>query len=145
MILQANQPVEILDAIEIARELKLKGVISGGSEAWKVAGAIKKADLPVLSAGTLNLPRHPYDPYDSAYTNPAKLHAAGVRIAIHSRSGSSGGGERPRNLPFEAATAVAYGLPEDVALKAITVTPAQILGVGDQVGSLETGKRANIV
>jgi imidazolonepropionase-like amidohydrolase len=102
--------------------------------------------LPVLLSGTLNLPRHAHDPYDSAYSNPAKLHAAGITVAIHSRSGSSGGGETAaRNLPYEAATAVAFGLPEDIALKAITVTPAQILGVADQVGSLETGKRANIV
>jgi imidazolonepropionase-like amidohydrolase len=146
VLLHADQPVEILDALDLARELKLKAVISGGSEAWKVTDAIKKADVPVLIAGTLNLPRHQYDPYDSAYTNPAKLHAAGVTIAITSRSGSSGGGETAaRNLPYEAATAIAYGLPEDVALKAVTVTPAQILGVADQVGSLETGKRANVV
>jgi imidazolonepropionase-like amidohydrolase len=146
VILHADHPVEILDAIELARELKLKGVISGGAEAWKVADAIKKAGLPVLIGGTLNLPRHPYDPYDSAYANPAKLSAAGVTLAIHSRSGGSGGGETAaRNLPFEAATAVAFGLPLDAALKAITINPAQILGVADQVGSLETGKRANIV
>jgi imidazolonepropionase-like amidohydrolase len=146
VLLHADQPVEILDALDLARELKLKAVIAGGSEAWKVADAIKKADVPVLIAGTLNLPRHQHDPYDSEYTNPAKLHAAGVKIAITSRSGSSGGGETAaRNLPFEAATAVAYGLPEEVALKAVTMTPAQILGVADQVGSLETGKRANVV
>ncbi len=146
VLMHADQPVEILDALDLARELKLKAVIAGGSEAWKVADAIKKADVPVLVAGTLNLPRHAYDPYDSAYTNPAKLHAAGVTLAISSRSGSSGGGETAaRNLPFEAATAIAFGLPEDVALKAVTITPARILGVADQIGSLETGKRANVV
>jgi imidazolonepropionase-like amidohydrolase len=145
VILHADQPVEILDALDIARDLKLKAVISGGAEAWKVADAIKKAAVPVLIAGTLNLPRHPHDPYDSAYTNPAKLHAAGVTFAIHSRSGGGGDETAARNLPFEAATAVAFGLPEEIALKAITITPAQILGVADQVGTLETGKRANIV
>ena len=94
----------------------------GGREAWKVADAIKKAE------GARPGRRHAqpaaamtYDPYDSAYTNPAKLHAAGVTIAIHSQSGNSGGGETAvRNLPYEAATAVAFGLPEDVALKAVT-------------------------
>jgi imidazolonepropionase-like amidohydrolase len=146
VLLHADQPVEILDALDLARELKLKAVISGGSEAWKVADAIKKADVPVLIAGTLNLPRHAYDPYDSPYMNPAKLHAAGITFAIHSRSGGSGGGETAaRNLPFEAATAVAFGLPLEVAVKAVTITPAQILGVSDQIGSLEAGKRANIV
>ena len=147
VVLHADQPVEILDALELARELKLKAVISGGSEAWKVADAIKKADVPVLVAGTLNLPRHPYDPYDSAYTNPAKLHAAGVTIAITFPLRQFGGGETAaQNLPFEAATAVAYRVARGCGTaRPSRYTPAQILGVADQVGSLETGKRANIV
>ena len=89
VIFHADQQVEILDALDIARELKLKAVISGGSEAWKVADAIKKAKVPVLVGGTLNLPRHDYDPYDAAYANPAKLHAAGVTVAIHSQGGGA--------------------------------------------------------
>ena len=145
MILHAEQQVEILDALDIIRELKLKGVISGGSEAWKVADALKQAKVPVLVGGTLKLPRHDYDPYDAEYANPAKLHAAGVTVAIHSKAGGSSNETAARNLPFEAATAVAFGLPEEVAIKAVTLTPAQILGVADQVGSLETGKRANLV
>src|SRR5208282_2069193 len=61
---------EILDALAIAKELKLKAVISGGSEAWKVAGALKEAGVPVLVGGTLNVPSHDHDPYDAAYANP---------------------------------------------------------------------------
>ena len=128
VILHAEQQVEILDALEIIRELKLKGVISGGSEAWKVADALKQAKVPVLVGGTLNLPRHDYDPYDAAYANPAKLHAAGVTVAIQSNRRGSTSETAARNLPFEAASAIAFGLPEDVALKAVTLTPAQILG-----------------
>jgi imidazolonepropionase-like amidohydrolase len=145
VILHAEQQVEILDALDIVRDLKLKGVISGGSEAWKVADALKQANVPVLVGGTLKLPRHDYDPYDAEYANPAKLHAAGVTVAIHSKEGGASNETSARNLPFEAATAVAFGLPEEIALKAVTLTPAQILGVADQVGSLETGKRANLV
>jgi imidazolonepropionase-like amidohydrolase len=145
VVLHADQPVEILDALDLARELKLKAVISGGAEAWKVADALKAAKVPVLVAGTLHLPRHEYDPYDAVYSNPAKLHAAGVTLAIRSQSGGPGTGTAGRNLPYEAAAAVAFGLPEDVALQSITLTPARILGVADQVGSLETGKRANLV
>ena len=145
MILHADQQVEILDALEIIRELKLKGVISGGAEAWKVADAIKQANVPVVVGGTLNLPRHDHDPYDSAYANPAKLHAAGVSVAIQTNRRGSTSETAARNLPFEAASAVAFGLPEEVALKAVTLTPSQILGVADQVGSLEAGKRANLV
>jgi imidazolonepropionase-like amidohydrolase len=142
VIFHADHPVEISDALAIARDLKLKAVLSGAAEAWKVADAIKQAKVPVLLAGTLNLPRREYDPYDAAYSNAAKLHAAGVTVAIHSKSN---GETAARNLPFEAAAAVAFGLPEDVALRAVTLTPAQILGVADQVGSLEPGKRANVV
>jgi imidazolonepropionase-like amidohydrolase len=142
VILHANHQVEILDALELARELKLKAVLSGAAEAWKVVDAIKRAKVPVMVGGTLNLPRHDYDPYDAAYANPAKLHAAGVAVAIHSKSS---GETAARNLPYEAAAAVAFGLPEEVALRAVTLTPAQILGVADQVGSLDTGKRANLV
>ncbi len=145
VVLHAEQRVEILDALDIIRELKIKGVISGGSEAWKVAEALKQAKVPVLIGGTLRLPRHEYDPYDAEYANPAKLHAAGVTVAIHSKAGAATNETAARNLPFEAATAVAFGLPEEVALKAVTLTPAQILGVADQVGSLDVGKRANLV
>jgi imidazolonepropionase-like amidohydrolase len=145
VILHAEQQVEILEALELARELKLKAVISGASEGWKVADDLKKAKVPVLVAGTLLLPRHEFDPYDAAYTNVAKLHAAGVTVAIRSQAGGPGNATASRNLPYEAATAIAFGLPEQVALQAVTLIPAQILGVADQVGSLEAGKRANLV
>jgi len=145
VVFLANHRTEILDALAIAKELKLKAVISGGSEAWKVAGALKEAGVPVLVGGTLNVPSHDHDPYDAAYANPARLHAAGVTVAISSKRGGAAAATNGRNVPYEAATAVAFGLPEDVALKAVTLTPAQILGVADRVGSLEAGKRANLV
>ena len=143
VIFRAEGRVEILDALKLTADLKLKGIISGGAEAWKVADAIKAANVPVIIGGTLRLPVEPTDPYDSAYANPAKLAEAGVTIAI--KSGGSDVGTASRNLPYDAAMAVAYGLPEADALKAITLTPAQILGVADQLGSLEVGKRANLV
>jgi imidazolonepropionase-like amidohydrolase len=145
VIFHANHRTEILDALAIAKDLKLKAVISGASEGWKVAGALKDAGVPVLVAGTLNVPAHEHDPYDAAYANPARLHAAGVTIAIRSKSGGPAAATGGRNVPYEAATAAAFGLPEDVALKAVTLTPAQILGVADRLGSLQAGKRANLV
>jgi imidazolonepropionase-like amidohydrolase len=145
VIFLANHRTEILDALAIAKELKLKAVISGAGEAWKVAGALKEAGVPVLVGGTLNVPAHEHDPYDAAYANPARLHAAGVTVAICSKRGGAASATAGRNVPYEAATAIAFGLPEDVALKAVTLTPAQILGVADRVGSLEVGKRANLV
>jgi imidazolonepropionase-like amidohydrolase len=145
VIFHADQEVEILDALELARELKVKAVISGAAEAWKVAEAIRKANVPVLLAGTLRLPRKEYDPYDSAYATPARLHAARVTFAIRSQSGGPSEATATRNLPYEAAAAVAFGLPEEVAIQSITIAPARILGIADQVGSIEPGKRANLV
>lgn len=145
VIFRAEHRNEILDAIELARELKLKAAIAGASEAWKVADRLKESGLPVIIGGVLEIPRYDHDPYDSAYANAAKLHEAGVPFAIRSKSGTASSATNSRNLPFEAATAAAFGLPEDVALRAVTLAPAEILGVADQLGSLEVGKRANLV
>ena len=146
VIFRAEGRNEILDALKIAEELKLKAIVSGGADAWKVADALKAAKVPVLIAGTLHLPTERTDPYDAPYANPARLHEAGVTFAI--RSGGRGPETQAtagRNLPYEAAFAVAFGLPEADALRAVTLAPAQILGVADQVGSLEVGKRADLV
>jgi imidazolonepropionase-like amidohydrolase len=145
VILHAERAVEILDAIEMARDLKLKAVIAGGSEAWKVVEDLKKAKIPVLLSGSLVLPNKEHDPYDALYANAAKLHAAGVTVAFHSQNSGAGSATAMRNLPYEAAAAVAFGLPEDAAVAAVTLEPAKILGVADQLGSIEPGKRANLV
>jgi imidazolonepropionase-like amidohydrolase len=100
---------------------------------------LKKAGVPVLLTVD-RLPRAQSDPFDAAYANAARLHAAGVRFAIVSDSDS-----KARNLPYEAAMARAHGLPADAALRAITLTPAEIFGVADLVGSLSEGKDANVV
>ncbi len=110
-----------------------------------MADALKTAKVPVLVSGTLRLPTHSTDPYDAAYANPARLFEAGVSFAIKSGTGGSDVATASRNLPYEAATAVAYGLPEAAALRAVTLAPAEIFGVADQLGSLEVGKRANLV
>ena len=109
--------------------------------------ALKTAKVPVLLGGTLRLPHKDFDPYDAVYSTPAKLKAAGITFAIRSQYGPDGPGEATaaRNLPYEAGIAVAFGLPEADALKAITIEPAQILGIANQVGSIEPGKRANLV
>lgn len=145
VIFQANHRAEILDALHLAKELKLKAIIGGGQEAWKVADALKKADVPVLIGGVLQLPGETYDPYDAPYANAAKLHKAGVKFAIQSGGGGPDEATAARNLPFEAGTAAAFGLPEAEALRSVTLAPAEILGVSDQLGSITEGKRANLV
>jgi len=145
VIFHADRQGEILDALKIADQLNLKAIISGGAEAWKVADALKAADVPVLIGGVLQLPRQPSDPYDAAYANPARLFKAGVRFAIRSDPSGAQLATASRNLPYDAAFAVAFGLPEEEALKAVTLSPAEILGVASELGSLEPGKRANLV
>jgi imidazolonepropionase-like amidohydrolase len=142
VIIQTQRRQEILDALKLADELKLKVIISGGIDAWKVAGELKKRDVPVILGPVMELPQEAYDPYDAPYACPVRLHEAGVRycICIHSVSNAD-----ERNLPYEAAMAVSYGLPPEEGLKAVTLYPAQILGVGDQLGSIDVGKRANLV
>jgi len=88
----------------------------------------------------LRVPRKRSDPYDSAYANAALLHQAGVRFAIVTNDD-----QFVRNLPYEAAMARAFGLPQEAAIKAITLSPAQILGVADRLGSIEPGKDGNLV
>ena len=145
VFIHADHRTEILDALKIAEELKLKVVLTGAADAWKVADAIKAAKVPVLVGGTLHLPIETTDPYDAPYCNPARLHEAGVTFAIRSIPQGPQQATASRNLPYEAAMAVAFGLPEADAIKAVTIAPARILGISDQVGSLEVGKRANLV
>jgi imidazolonepropionase-like amidohydrolase len=140
VVIQANRKAEIDEALKLADELKLKMILSGGIDAWKVVGDLKKRDIPVILGPTMTLPNDANDPFDAPYACAAKLHEAGVKFCIR-----SGGMANTRNLPYEAAMAVSYGLPAEEGLKAVTVYPAQILGVADQLGSIETGKRANLV
>jgi len=141
VIFRAEREREIRAAVRFAEELKLKPIIIGASEGWKVAAFLKEKNVPVILDGTLNLPLREDDAYDSLYENASKLQAAGVRFCIS--TGDSGA--HVRDLPFNAGMAAAFGLPKGEALKSVTLYPAQILGVADRLGSIEPGKLANIV
>jgi imidazolonepropionase-like amidohydrolase len=140
VLIQANRAQEIRDALKFAENFKLKAILSGGLESWKVVDELKKRQVPVILGPVMTLPQESYDPYDGPFTCALKLHEAGVPFCIRS-SGTS----NTRNLPYEAAMAVSYGLPPEEGLKAVTLYPAKILGVADQLGSIEQGKRANLV
>jgi imidazolonepropionase-like amidohydrolase len=90
------------------------------------------------------MPSRRDDPYDSAFANAARLHEAGVRFCMATKGRES---EAPheRSLPYEAAMASAFGLPKEEALKSLTLYAAQLLGVGDRLGSLEPGKAATLI
>lgn len=142
VIAHADDVRQITAAVAFADEEKLKLIIAGGYDAPKCAALLKKHDIPVIVGGTYRLPRRRADGYDVAYALPAELQSAGIRYCISS-SGRFGA-SNVRNLPYHAAAAVGFGLPDDEALKAITLYPAQILGVADRVGSLEVGKDATL-
>jgi imidazolonepropionase-like amidohydrolase len=140
VIVGADEIQQIEAAVAWADREKLKLIIWGGADAWRVADLLKARDIPVIVSGTHRTPSRRFDDYDDPFSLPAKLRAAGIRFCI-----AGGGASNERNLPYQAATAAAYGLPADDALKSITLYPAQILGVADRVGSLEPGKDATLI
>jgi imidazolonepropionase-like amidohydrolase len=140
VLVHAVRERAIREAIAFAESQNIRLVLAEAREAWKVADLIKQKDISVILGPTLALPLEEDDPYDKAYTLPAELHRAGVKFAFASFSTSFA-----RNLPYQAAMAVAFGLPYEEALKALTLYPAQIWGVGDKLGSIERGKWADLI
>ena len=142
VIIEAGEVNQIRAALKFVDDQQLKKVILiSGSDAALIGDELKARDIPVIVDATLRMPNRRWDPYDMASTAPERLRAAGVKYCI-----SDGGGNwNDRNLPYNASMAVAFGLPHDEGLKSVTIYPAQILGVADQVGSIEPGKRGDIV
>jgi imidazolonepropionase-like amidohydrolase len=136
----ADRARDIRNAVEFCDKQKLKMILAGGEQAYRVKDLLRSKGIPVVLRPTLTLPTEEDDAYDRLLSQPAELAAAGVKIAFGSFDNSFA-----RRLGQQAANAVAYGLPYDQALKAVTVYPAEIFGVADQVGTLETGKVANII
>jgi imidazolonepropionase-like amidohydrolase len=141
VIFRADREAEIRGALRFADEMKLKAIILGGDDAWKVANLLKEKNVPVILTGLFSLPGREDDPYDVLYENPAKLQQAGVRFCIS--TGDSG--PEVRNLAQYAGMAAAFGLSKADAVKSVTLYPAQIMNVADRLGSIETGKMANLV
>ena len=143
MMVQANSTKQIQTAIAFAKQYQLKLILLGGADAMQCANLIKEAKVPVVVASVYRLPSRHDAAYDAAYTLPAQLQEAGIPFSIASdgRFGASG----LRNLPYNAATAAAFGLTEDQAIRSITLSPAEIFGVSDRIGSLAVGKDATLI
>jgi imidazolonepropionase-like amidohydrolase len=139
----ADDVQSIDDALDFASENKLRAILVGGAEAWRAVDRLRAQNVAVIIGGTHALPLRRSDAVDAVYANATRLAAAGVRFAM-ATAGDGFDTSNLRNLPYQAATAVAYGLDREEALKAITLYPAQILGVDDRVGSLEIGKDATL-
>lgn len=140
LVVMASRERAIHDAVQFADQQKVKVIIADPRELGKMGPELKARNISAILGPTLALPLHEDDPYDSAYALPDQFYKAGVKFAFGTFNN-----EFSRNLPYQAATAVAFGLPYDEALKAVTMNPAQIWGVADKMGSIEEGKSADLM
>jgi len=136
----ATRERAVLDAIQFADKQKIRMVLVQPRELGKAASELKSRNIPVILGRTLELPLEEDDAYDASFTLPDEAFKAGLKIAFGTFDN-----EFVRDLPYNAATAVAYGLPYQEAWKAITLNPAEIWGVAKQIGSLEKGKWADLM
>ncbi len=140
LMVHADRASDILALIELGREFKLRVVVVGGAEAWKVRAQLAEAQVTVALTPSKNLPGS-FDQLGARLDNAALLAGAGVEVVI----ADIGGAHNLRNLTQEAGIAVAYGLPYGAALAAITLNAARVYGMDKDYGSLEAGKVANVV
>lgn len=132
---------QVNSALDLKADYGLKMIIAGGMEAELVSDRLKKEKVPVVVLGTNNLPRRDDHPIDEVWSIPSRLERAGVQWCLASieRDGNE------RNLPYHAGAAVAHGLDQETALRSITLSAAEILGIANDYGSLEVGKSATLI
>lgn len=139
LVVTVHRASDIEAVLRFARELKLKLILAGVTEGWKVAPQIAAAQVPVLAEPLSNIPDS-FERLGATLENTARLKAAGVTVAL-----MTGDAHNARNLRQGAGNAVAYGLPWEEGLRAITQVPARIWGLADRLGTLEAGKEADLV
>jgi len=140
VIFEAATYKPIVETLEFAEKHKLKCILSGGQDAWKVAEKLKEKDIPVILSTVLSYPRNEFEAWDAIYRCAAELDRAGVRYCFASDSASSA-----YDLGTIAGMAVAHGLPRERAERALTLGAAEILALADRVGSIEPGKYADLI
>jgi len=141
LFVHADEARAMLDAIEVLQPYNVDIVFVGALESYLITDVLKKNNIPVVYMGTHELPSNADMDFDQMYKTPFLLQQAGVRYCL----GLGGGSWQMRNLPFIAGNTVAYGVGKEEALKSVTLSAAQILGIDAQVGSLEVGKDATFV
>lgn len=145
LLVAVEKASDIQAALRLAKEFGIRLIVAGGSEAWMVADELAAAHVGVITGAMNNIPRN-FNSLGSRQENVALLRAAGVDVAL---MGNAGGGDEEqfnvRNIRYEAGNAVAYGTKWDDALRAVTLTPAELFGVSDRLGSIQPGRDANIV
>jgi imidazolonepropionase-like amidohydrolase len=123
----------------VAQEFHLKVILNHLSHSQDVLDKLAAYKVPVIFSSIWELP-DAGERFDAVYATPGEMVKRGIQVAI-----ATDNAQKDRNLPYAAGYAVAYGMPYDAALRAITLTPAEMFGVGDQFGSLDVGKFANVV
>lgn len=137
----ANEIKQIQAAIDWAESKGIKTVIYGGVDSWRLAKELKKMNIPVVISSVLDVPTRAWEAYDTGYTLANNLYKEGVKFCIGYVTFA---GEQ-HNVRYNAAMAVAHGLPVDEGIKSITIYAAEIMGIDDRVGSLEIGKDATLI
>ena len=141
VFIHANEVQQIEAAVYWAERQSVKMVLVGGKDSWRVTQILKDREISVIYTQTHSTPMRRFEQYDQAFITPSQLYAAGIKFCI-SNSESPFQTPHIRNLPYHAAKAASYGLSWKEALRSITLSPAEILGVEDKVGSLEASKDA---
>jgi imidazolonepropionase-like amidohydrolase len=140
VILAVEKAKDIELAIKFVQEQKLKAIFRGCAQGYKVADKIKQAGIAVIIDSLYTGPSEPEEGYDAPYRNVVELAKAGVTICFSSGDDPAAG----KDLTYHAAKAVAFGLPRDEALKALTVNPAAVYGLSERMGTIEAGKDADL-
>ncbi len=144
VIVHANEMRQIKAVVEWAERAKVRMIVAGGRDAWRVASLLSQRHVRVIYEQVFTQPLRDSDRYDVHFRGPSVLQQAGVRV-IFSQGTGGFGANNARNLPYAAAQAVAFGFPHDEAIKAMTLYPAELFGVADRLGSIEPGKEASLV
>ncbi len=139
VLVDANTEQQMMDVIHFADSMKVKVIIHGADDGWKMADTLAARKIPVI-VGPMTSEPGPNDPYDEVYANPGVMAKAGVMLAFE-----TGGASSARDLPYEVGLAEAYGLDPDEALRSITINPARMFQVDKEYGSIEVGKVGNVI
>ena len=139
LMIEVNKDNDIKAAIKWVKKNNLNVIFTGVSEGYRVTKELAEAGIPVITGPVLSVPGRASVSYDVSYKNPSIMQKAGIKVAIRTNET-----ENVRNLPFHAGFAAAYGMGKEEALKAVTIIPAEIFGVSNQLGSLAKGKVANV-
>lgn len=144
LVIEVDRASDILNVLQITRPYTLRVVFLGASEGWLVASQIAEAKASAIVNSDANLPQD-FDRLFATYQNAARLSAAGVPIAFMGETFLGPMPRAPRPPRFVAGRAVAYGVDHATALASLTITPARMFGLDKELGSIEVGKRADLV